>query len=169
MSRNLCRVYRAEQTVFFNGLELRVVCHCWDTEAASYDFQLHDFDHFCSKSSSFKVLRCPSVGGSHSVCSGTCVLSYPPKHKRERVERRNGHNECGVLHICSSFFSSSLPVLNPTCFSIDAAMQSRKGSAFLNVSAPSLGLCCVQRAGGLWRVIASRCPCTFSAVWTPGL
>lgn len=35
--------------------------------------------------------------------------------------------------------------------------------------APSLCLCCVQGAGGLWRVIASQYPCTSSAVWTPGL
>lgn len=77
-------MYRAEQTVFFfNGLELRVVCHCWDTEAASYDFQLHDFDHFCSKSSSFKVLRCPSVGGSHSVYRGT-VCSAIPQNTKEK-------------------------------------------------------------------------------------
>ena len=27
------------------GLELGVICHCWDTEAASFDFQLCDFDH----------------------------------------------------------------------------------------------------------------------------
>lgn len=77
-----------------DGLELGVVCHCCDTEAACYDFQLHDFDHFSSKSSSFKVLGCPSADGSHSVYSRTCVLSHPPIHMRERVERRNGggHN-----------------------------------------------------------------------------
>lgn len=77
-------------TVLSSGLELGVVCHCRDTEAASYDFQLCDFVRFCSKLSSFKVLRCPSAGGRHSVYT----LPTHPKHMRERVGRRGGggHN-----------------------------------------------------------------------------
>lgn len=56
--------------------------------------KLHDFDNFSSKSSGFKVLRCPSVGGSHSLCSVVCVLSINPLHIRERVERRNEGDQC---------------------------------------------------------------------------
>ena len=58
---------------------------------------------------------------------------------------------------------------SPICISIDPSMQSWNCFAFLHVSAPSLSLSSVRWAGGLRSVIASRYPCTSSAVWTPGL
>lgn len=46
-----------------------------------------------------------------------------------------------------------------------------------NMETPGVSLCIRPRAqsflcpgsGGLWRVIASQCPCTSFSVWTPGL
>lgn len=46
-----------------------------------------------------------------------------------------------------------------------------KGSAFVShrVRPPRSVFVVSRERGGLWRVIASQCPCTSSAVWTPGL
>lgn len=99
-----------------------------------------------------------------------CAQLSPNTHKRKgREEKWTQRRPTNVMSSTSVQVSFPPLPLNPICFSTDLAIRLWKGSAFLYMSAPSLCLYSVQRARGLWRVIASRCPCTSSAVWTPGL
>lgn len=96
-------------TVLLSGLDLGVVCHCRDTEAASYDFQLCDFVSFCSKSSSFKVLRCPSAGGRHSVYTLLTPKTNERKGGKERWRRTQLGRPMNV--VASTFVLVSFPPL----------------------------------------------------------
>lgn len=158
-------------TGFLSGLELGVVCHCRDTEAASYDFQLCDFVRFCSKLDSFKVLRCPSAGVSHSVYT----LPTPNTHKRKggkekwrRTQLRRPINVVSSTSVLVSFppLPSFTPFLLLHHWSSHAIMERLWVS--LCVCPLALSLLC-PGSGGLRRVIAFQCPCTSCAVWTPGL
>lgn len=156
---NLCIVYRRSFFFFSAGWSLGVVCHCWDTEAASYDFQLRDFGHFSSKWSSFK-----SSGVFQWVVDTVrlCVQlppAPPPIQTKERAERKyEGYNRGGqqmwmTPHLLE-FLVPPLPAVpNPSCFSIDHPCNRGKALRFSNVSAPlAPSPLCPENGGGSGRL-----------------
>lgn len=113
----------------------------------------------------FAAFRRPSVGGSHCVYIWTCGLSYPPKTHTDKGKEKWWRTQ---PRKCMSFFflfQFPVPLEHPL------VRPRSRGNAwsFSLYPPPALIPSFVQGAGGLWRVIASRCPCTSFSVWTPGL
>lgn len=92
-------------------------------------------------------------------------------HTHVMVARRDA--DVKLLHICSSFVSSSHRVAVFTARPPVRPGGGWRGSESVWRSRPPRSVSAVSpggaEQGGLWRVIASRCPCTSSSVWTPGL
>lgn len=145
---------------------LKVVCHWRNTEAASCEFRLQD--RFASRSKTFS-----SSGELQqvvvSVNSGTLVvrsLQYTLQYVRKETRRKYQEQKKRQPHLFQFLFPQ---FQTPFASLLIHPCNSEKAVRISVWSPPSLFLCSVQRTGGLRKVIASLCPCTFSAVWTPGL